>query len=368
MHRRGVSALAHQALRLPRRKNQNHRRTTMRGTTGRSITGPSTARPGPTRRGLGLALAAALPLPALAQAETWPSRPIRIIVPYTPGGGTDIIARLMAEALAGPLGQPVAVENRGGGLSVPGTQAAITAAPDGYTLGIVDNSLMTNLPLLGARLPYDPRRDLTPVSLIAATPAVLAVRADLPAADLKGLVALAKQAAEPLAYASPGAGTAMHLAMEAFRQAAGIELLQVSYRGGGNAMTSVLSGTTRLIFATVPVAVPHLRAGTLRALAVAVPQRAAQIPDVPTMAEAGFPQVESALLNGMIAPPGLPPAIRTRLEAAVATALAQPALATRMAELGYRPIGSDGAEYGRVIAAEIARWTEVIRAGGIVVE
>ncbi len=303
--------------------------------------------------------------PAAAQDA---ARAIRLIVPYAPGGTNDIIARLLAEPLAQALGQPVLVENRGGGATVPGMQAVAQAAPDGLTVGVVDSAFTINPSLLGAaRLPYDTRRDFAPVSLLVSAPLVVVVNPSLPAQDLRGLIALARARPGTLSYSSAGIGTSGHLAGEQFKQeAGGLDILHVPHRGAGPALTDLLGGQVQVNFGSLPLVQEHLRAGRLRALAVTGALRSPLLPDVPSAAEAGLPGLDTELPVGLVLPAGASPAAVQRLAQAASGAVTAPgAFRDRLTGMGFRPIGSSPAEFAARIDAEITRWAAVIRGGNI---
>ncbi|NGM19872.1 tripartite tricarboxylate transporter substrate binding protein [Roseomonas stagni] len=312
-----------------------------------------------------LLAAAAASIPAIALGQGWPSRPIRLVVPYPPGGASDITARLLAQDLSAALGQPVAVENRGGAASITGTQAVATAAADGHTLGVVDTAFVVNPALFGARLPYDTLRDFTPVSLLVRAPLALVVPAAAPWADVAALVAEAKAKPDQLPFGSAGNGTAVHMAGEQFRQAAGFTYLHVPYRGGGPMITDLLAGRVQMAFGTVPAIAEHVRAGRLRALAVTGAARSALLPAVPAMAEAGLPAVDAALINALIGPASLPAPVVDRLAEATRGVIAGAAFRSRLAELGFDPVGGTPAELRATLAAEIPRWEAIVRTGGV---
>jgi len=314
------------------------------------------------------ALAALLLAPATARAQSWPSRPVRIIVPYPPGGATDIVGRLMAQELGTALGQSFVVENRGGAASITGTQAVASAPADGHVLGVVDTSFLVNPGLFGSRVPYDTQRDFSPVSLLVRAPMALVVPADAPWRTLGDLVAEAKAKPDSIAFGSAGTGTAVHMAGEQLRQVAGFTFLHVPYRGGGPMITDLLAGRVRMAFSTIPVIGDHVRGGRLRALATTGATRTTQLPDVPSMAEAGFPQVDASLLNALVGPAGLPEPIVTRLAEAARAAVNAPTMRARFGELGLVPVGSTPAAFRAVMEADIPRWAQIVRAGNITVD
>jgi tripartite-type tricarboxylate transporter receptor subunit TctC len=309
-----------------------------------------------------LAGAALMAAPGLAKAQ---ARAVRLVVPYPPGGATDITARLLAEQLGSALGQSFVVENRGGAASITGTQAVATAAPDGSTLGVVDTAFLVNPGLFGARLPYDTLRDFTAVSLLVRAPLALVVPPQAPWRTVAALVAEARAKPNEVTFASAGNGTAVHMAGEQLRQAAGFTFVHVPYRGGGPMITDLLAGRVLMAFGTVPAIAGHVRAGRLRALAITGAERAALLPDVPSMAEAGFPQVDAALVNALVGPAGLPESLVTRLADASRAAVTGQAMRARLTELGFAAVGDGPAETRRRFEAEIPRWTEIVRAAGI---
>jgi tripartite-type tricarboxylate transporter receptor subunit TctC len=300
-----------------------------------------------------------------ARAQAWPSRTVRLIVPYPPGGASDVTARLLAQELTAALGQSVVVENRGGAASITGTEAVATAPADGHTLGVVDTAFLVNPGLFGGRLPYDTRRDFTPISLLVRAPLALVVPAAASWRGVGALVADARAKPGELSFGSAGNGTAVHMAGEQFRQAAGFSYLHVPYRGGGPMITDLLAGRVQMAFGTVPAIGEHARAGRLRALAVTGAARSALLPDIPSMAEAGLPEVDAALVNALVGPAGLPVTIVERLSLASRAAVTGPAIRGRLAELGFDPVGSTAQEVQDSFAAEIPRWERIVRQGGI---
>jgi len=314
------------------------------------------------RRALGLAM---LPVPALAQ--TWPTRPLRLVCPYAPGGTTDQLARAIAELLARALGQPVLVENRAGANTIIGTQAVAQSAADGQTLLMASGASMVLNPLLYRRLPYDAARDLTTLAVMVETPLVMVVPATLPVRNVADFVALARR--QPVNFASVGIGNPIHLAAELFRAAAGIEMQNVVYPGSAPALTALLAGDVQVIFDVVLTALPFIRDGRLRALAVTTAARLAVLPDLPTVAETGYPGYEATTWFGVAAPRGLAPDVEARLRSALATVQTDPGFQARFGALGLvmlPPAEPQAIEAG--LAREAARWGSVIHARGIVLE
>ena len=299
-----------------------------------------------------------------AQAQQYPQRPIRVVVPYAAGGASDIVARLVAGAMGEKLGQSLFVDNRGGGASIIGTQAIATAAPDGYTIGVVDSAFTINPSLFGNKLPYDTKKNFTPVSLLARTSLLLVVSESLPVSNVKELIALAKSKPGTLSMATAGLGTAVHLGCEQFRQETGIDVVPVPYRGGGPSIIDLLGGKVDFTFSTIPTVLEHVRNGKLRALG-GTTGRIAQLPDVPSIAEAGLPMVDAAPDFGIVAPANLPEAILAQLGTVAQAALKSDDLRRRFEEIGYEPIGSTPQQYMAHIDTSIEKWRHVVTAGNI---
>jgi tripartite-type tricarboxylate transporter receptor subunit TctC len=299
-----------------------------------------------------------------AQAQQYPQRPIRVVVPYAAGGASDIVARLVAAAMGEKLGQSLFIDNRGGGASIIGTQAIATAAPDGYTIGVVDSAFTINPSLFGNKLPYDTKKNFTPVSLLARTSLLLVVSESLPVSNVKELIALAKSKPGTLSMATAGLGTAVHLGCEQFRQETGIDVVPVPYRGGGPSIIDLLGGKVDFTFSTIPAVLEHVRGGKLRALG-STTGRIAQLPDVPGMAEAGLPMVDAAPDFGIVAPANLPEAIVTQLGTVAQAVLKSDDLRRRLEEIGYEPIGSTPQQYIAHIDTSIEKWRHVVTAGNI---
>jgi tripartite-type tricarboxylate transporter receptor subunit TctC len=310
---------------------------------------------------------AALPLgaPLGAAAQAYPSGTVKVIVPYAPGAATDALARLLSQSLEEALGNKFIVENKGGGGTQVGTQAIAAAAADGLSLGFIDTAFVINPGLIGKALPYDTRKDFTPLSLTATAPFVLLVHNSIPAKTPRELIALAKSRSGGLNYGSAGVGSAPHLAGEQLRIASGAELTHVPYRGGSTVLNDLIAGHVHCGFTTVPTMIEHIRAGTVRALAVTGASRAVQLPDVPAMAESGLPSVDAAPLFGLIGPAGLAAPLVEHLGKAASSAVRTGVLNKKLAELGFIPIGSSPAEFSARIEAEIIKWAEVVKAGNI---
>ena len=299
--------------------------------------------------------------PAGAQdAKGYPKRPLRFIVPYPPAGGTDIVARTLADPLAAVLGQPVIVDNRGGAAGNLGTDLVAKSAPDGYTILFTLSSHTIN-PKLYDKLPFDVERDFVPISLVALIPQILVANPELPANNVRELIALAKSEPGKLNYASVGTGSPGHIAGELLKLKTGIDMVHVPYKGGGPAVTDTLSGQVQLLFVSLPAALQHVRAGRLKGLAVTSEQRSQALPNVPTIAESGVPDCIVNSWYGVLAPAHTPPAIVARLQAALAQVLAQPEVKARLFQQGAEAAASTSAAFERRIHAELEQWEYVIR-------
>ena len=288
---------------------------------------------------------AAMILPAaVGGAESFPTRPIRLIVPYPAGGGTDIVGRVLGQKLHESLGQPVVIDNRGGAGGTLGTAAAAKSAPDGYTLLLVPTSHVIN-PSIYAKLPFDTEKDFAPITMVASAAILMAVHPRVPADTVRGFVEAAKASPRALAnYGSAGTGTVFHLTGELFKQLTGLQLQHVPYRGGAPTVTALLAGEIPLAFETMLALQPHVRAGTLRALAVTSPRRSAIMPEIPTTAEAGFPSLVADNSYALFAPAGTPAPILTQLHDATVAALALPEVRDQLREQGAEVVGNSAAE------------------------
>jgi len=300
----------------------------------------------------------------LAFAQTYPQRPVKIIVPYAPGGGTDVFSRLLAAQIEKEFGQPFVIDNRAGGASIVGTQAVANAAPDGYTIGMVDSAFVTNPGLFKEKLPYDTRKDFVPVSLLSRTQLVLVVHPSSPYKTAQELIAAAKANPGKLTFGSAGIGTGIHLAGEQFRQAAGIDIVVVPYRGGAPMVTDFLSGKLDFTFGAVPTIREHITGGKARALGV-TRGRAPQLPDVPSMEEIGLGSVDSSSEMGLIVPAATPPEVIAKLQQISADAVKSAAFNQRLLELGFQPIGTTTDEFRAHVDREIDKWTKIITAGNV---
>ncbi|WPB85327.1 Bug family tripartite tricarboxylate transporter substrate binding protein [Sediminicoccus rosea] len=320
------------------------------------------------RRHLALA-AAALPLtaPSLsarAQVADWPNRPIRLVSPFPPGGAADLTARIMAEELTGVLRQSVVVENRTGVGGAVGSEFVARATPDGYTWLLASTGPFAITPEL-VRLNFDPARDLAPVAMVSIVPSIFVVNPAVPANNMAELIALARARPGQLSYASGGNGTAQHLFGEMLKQMAGLDIQHVPYRGGGPALTDTIAGRVQILCDTLPLALPHIREGRVRAVGVTTAQRHPALPDVPTVAESGVPGYEAVGWYGMAAPAGTPEALVTRMNREVNALLEKPSLKERMSAQGSDPLAMTPAAFQARIAEDRARWARVIRDGNI---
>lgn len=324
------------------------------------------------------ALVAALFFPLLANSVLaqgvahaalgqYPSKPVRMIVPLAPGGGSDIVARILALELAGLWGQSVVVDNRPGAGSTVGTSIAAKSAADGYTT-LVSSSSIAIFPALYKGLPFDVRRDFTGVTLIASQPSLLAVHPSVPVASLSELIALAKAQRGRLTYASAGPGSATHLGTELLKYAASIEVLHVPYRSAGQATTALLTGEAQILLTNIASVLPHMKSGRIKALGVSSTKRSALAPNVPTIAEAGIPGFEYMTWYGMLVPAGTPRSIVERIQADTAKTIQAPQARDRFSTQGLDVYGNSPSEFQAYLVAELAKWDKVIRATGVRVE
>ena len=301
---------------------------------------------------------------ALAQPDNYPSRPIRLVVPYPPGGFTDILGRLIAEPLGSRLAQSVVIENKGGGGSTIGTDLAAKAAPDGYTLLLVAPDFAINETLVG-KLPYSAAKDFAPVIQAAWSPMVLVTHPSMQAGSVRELVELAKAQPGTINFASGGNGTGAHLAMELFRGRAGIDIVHVPYKGVGPATADLLGGQVSAMFLQMAVARPHIAAGKLRALATPSGTRSPAMPELPTVAESGLPGFDVIPWFGVVAPAATPAPIVSRLNAEIASVMRQPEVRKRLTEQGAEPVTSTPAEFAAFIRKEAARWSTIVPETGL---
>ena len=316
-------------------------------------------------RGRGAALLAALLLPAAAPAQTYPEKPIQLVVPFPPGGVADLIARPVAEKIAQSLGQPVIVENRGGATGTIGAAYVANARPDGYTLLFGTTNEIAMSPTLYKSLPYDPTKAFAPVMPVAEFPNVLVVGPTVRARSFDEFVALARTKPKSLAFASSGEGSTNHLTAELFKAQAKVDILHIPYKGGGPALVDVTGGHVDAMFATLPSAVALIESGKVRALAVTGARRSSALPDVPTARESGLPALVVTTWNGVLAPAGTPAAIVDRLHQALAEAVKDTAIKEKLASFGADPMTASPQEFAATIRADFARWSSVIKDAGI---
>ena len=319
--------------------------------------------------GLVAALAACGALPAAAQTTPFPSRPIRLIVPQAPGGNSDTFGRILAQKLTDRLGQQVVVENRAGAGGTVGSALVSKAAPDGYTLLVADNGTHAIAPTLyGAKLPYDVFKDFTPITLAATFPTVIMIHPSVPAKNVQEFVALAKSQPGKITYSSAGTGNGSHLTVELFRAAAGgLDLVHVPYKGGAPAVQALLSGEVQMSSVSVNTALPHIQAGTVRALGVASAKRSPALPDVPTFAENGIPFEGDSWL-AIMGPPGIPAEIAAKLNREIAAALSEPETQERLAKLGLVVVASSQSGLTDVLQRDVPKWGKAVKDSGAVAE
>jgi len=308
-----------------------------------------------------LALAA-----GLAQSQQYPTKPVRIIAPFAPGGGTDFIARLIAQKLTERLGQQVIVENKPGAGGNLGAEFAVKSAPDGYTLLLVAGSYTVNPSLY--KLSFDPVNDITPIVQLSQGPFVVAVHPSVPANNLKELIELARRQPDKLSYASAGSGSITHLASELFLDMAKIKIVHIPYKGTGPALNDTIAGSTQLIFGSVSTTLQFIKSGRLRGLAVTTPRRISALPDLPTVAEAGVPGYEVVLWHGLVAPKGVPRPIVDRLNREANEVLKAKDMGDLLATDGVAPAGGTPGQFRAVIKADIERWRGVVKQANIKVD
>lgn len=317
----------------------------------------------------GFAATALVTLTALSasiesSAQEYPNRPIRLIVPQSAGGSTDLIARLLSQKVGDALGQSIVVDNRPGAGSINGTDMVAKAAPDGYTLLAVAASF-TITPALRKNLPFNPVRDFRPISQIATLPHILIVHPSVPVKSVKDLIALARSRPGELNVAASGIATSTHLAAELFMHLTDTKMVVVPYKGGSPSMTAMLAGQCQVNFAAISTAIPHVRSGKVRAIAVSSAKRSVAAPELPTIAEAGVAGYEHASWVGMLAPTGTPQPVLNRLNAEAVKAAQAPDTKPYLLKFGMEPVGGTPAEFAALIKAEIAKWQKVVKAAGI---
>jgi tripartite-type tricarboxylate transporter receptor subunit TctC len=314
-------------------------------------------------RKLLLALAFAAPLAAHAQA--WPAKPIRWVVPYTGGGITDVVTRLVTQKMSAPLGQPIIVDNRPGANSILGSDLAAKAAPDGYTMLTVIAGYAANVTLYQGKLPFDPIKGLVPVSLAGIAPLIMTANSNLPVKDMKELIAYAKANPGKLNFGSSGIGAAAHLTTELFRQTVGVDMVHVPFKGTAPALTALIANDIQVLVDTPSSLMPHVRGGKIKALAMFSGRRLSAFPDVPTVPEAGGPALESSTWVMFMAPAGTPREIVSRLSAETAKAINDTDIKERFSQIGIEPVGGSPEQAAQFLDAEIAKWAKVIDTAGV---
>lgn len=309
---------------------------------------------------------AATPL-VFGEGSAFPTRPVKIVVAYPPGGPNDAIGRVIGQRLGEVWKQPVFIENRPGASGVIGSELVARAPADGYTLmlGSITHAI---LPGLNHHLPFDPVKDFTPISLVGVAPMLVVVHPSVPATNLKELIEYAKAHPGQLSYASTGNGTSIHLVSEMFKRAAGVNIVHIPYNGSGPAMTALVSGQVQMMIEAMPSALPQVRAGRIRALAVTSPKRSAFAQELPTVSEAALPGFDGGIWWGVLGPAGMPKAVMNQISVSVNQALHAPEVRERFAALGIGPVGTSPAEFDKVIRADAQRYARVIRDAGITVD
>jgi tripartite-type tricarboxylate transporter receptor subunit TctC len=298
-----------------------------------------------------------------AFAQTYPTKPVRLVVPYPPGGGTDIIGRVVAQKLTDAFNQQVIVDNRGGAAGIVGTEIVAKAAPDGYTLLMAPSSHVIN-PSVYSKLPYDTARDFAPITLAASAAIVLASHPSLPVKSVKELIAYAKANPRKINFGSAGNGTVFHLTGELFKRQAGLDIVHVPFKGGGPTIVALVGGEVALAFETMLALSPHIKAGKVRALAITSAQRSSVMPDLPTMVELGFPGIIAENSYGFYAPAGTTKPVIDRLQAEIAKALRQPDVKERFLSLGTEVVGTTPQALGEYVAKELEKWSKTARQAG----
>jgi len=300
----------------------------------------------------------------VAGAQEYPTRPIRLIAPFAPGGPTDLFARLMGAKLGERLGQPVLVENRPGAGGSVGAEAAAKASPDGYTLVLVSSSFAVNATLY-PKLPYDTLKDFAPVTLLASAPFLLAANQGVPAGSVRELIAYAKANPGKLNYGSGGSGSGPHIVAELFKSEAGVNIVHIPYKGTGPLIAALVAGDVQLAFGNIFALVPQIKSGRLKAIAVTGRERSSALPEVPTVAESGLPGFEAVGVHGLLAPAGTPRRIVDKLNAECVAILRSPEVRSQLASEGAEPVGNTPEQYAAHIAAEVQKWGRLVRERGI---
>lgn len=308
--------------------------------------------------------ATTLAAPTFAQDRSFPSRPVKMVVPFAAGGGTDIVARLVATQMATTLGQPIVVENRGGAGGSLGSDLVAKASPDGYTILMATVSTHAINAALYEKLPYDPIRSFAPVSLLARVGGVVAVNARSSVTSLRELAEAMRKDPSKYSFGSQGVGGVGHLMGEMFNAQAGVRAIHIPYKGAAPALQDLIAGNIQVIYDTLPALLPHIQAGTLRALAVTTPKRLPSVPDVPTTIEAGYPRFQASTWNALLAPAGTPLDAIQILNRSAVEAIKDPAVRTRMIQLSAEPVGSSAVELSQFMQDEVQRWAPIVRSSG----
>jgi tripartite-type tricarboxylate transporter receptor subunit TctC len=303
-----------------------------------------------------------------AFAQAYPAKPIRLVVPFPPGGSTDIVARIVAQKLSDRLGQQVVVENRGGAGGTIGAEAVAKAPPDGYTLVVGTTSTHAVAPSVYGKIGYDPVKDFAPISLVAVTPYLLVVNPSVNVKSLQEFVGYVKARPGKLNYASAGTGSTTHLAMEMLKSAAGLYIVHIPYNGNGPAGTAVIAGQVEILFGSLPAVLPHAKSGRVRPLAVGTPKRSPSLPDVPTVAESGFPGFDASLWLAIMAPAGTSAPIVDRLQKEIVAVIASPDTADALNKAGAEPITSTPAELAAMVKDGVDKYARVVKQAGVKAE
>ena len=303
-------------------------------------------------------------LAGAASAQTYPSRPIRYIVPQAPGGSSDTLARIITQPVSSALGQQIVVDNRPGATGIIGAEAVVKANADGYTLLQAATSHATN-PAMHARLPYDSLRDFAPISLLSQQPNIFVVHPALPVTNIQSLIAYVKSRPGQLNFASSGTGGSQHLAGELLKGMTGIDMVHVPYKGSPPALVDLLAGRVPIMSSTMPPVLPHIRSGKVRALAVTSVKRSGAVPDIPTVAESGVPGYEAIAWQGLLAPAGTPRPVVNRINAEFVNVLKRPEIVAKLNEQGYETVASTPEWFASYTKSEIAKWSRVIKAAGL---
>ena len=315
----------------------------------------------------GIILVIGVAFPLAAQSQAWPSKPIRYIVPFPPAGATDILARVVADKISGPLGQPVVVENRPGAAGNVGTELVVKSPPDGYTIlmGTVAQSISETL---YTRISFSFERDLTPVAMVGRVPNVMLVNPSVPVRTVQEFVALARAKPGQINFASSGSGTSIHMSAEMFKMLAGVDIVHIPYKGSGPALADLIGGQVSVMFDNLTSSIGHIRGGRLRALAITSATRYPALPDLPTMQEAGVPGYEASAWFGVLAPKGTPREIVLRLNGEINKSLGTPDAKEKLVQQGAEPMPGTPEQFGVFIHNEIVKWAKVVKASGAKVE